>query len=118
VKGAGCDCIGFVRGAAEPFLGPITQPMNYTETWPLYRAEERLQSEMEAHATLIDVAEALPGDILLFGVGKGPAHHCGYIGNGNTLMHCYREAGRVVEQPLSGFWLEKVRAAFRLPGII
>jgi hypothetical protein len=53
VKGAGCDCIGFVRGAAEPFIGAITQPMNYAATWPLYRAEERLRDEMAAHATEI-----------------------------------------------------------------
>lgn len=117
VKGAGCDCIGFVRGAAEPFIGVITQPMNYAATWPLYRAEERLRDEMAAHATEIDIADALPGDILLFGVGKGPAHHCGFLSEANRLLHCYREAGAVVEQALTGFWIEKTRAAFRLPGI-
>ncbi len=117
VKGAGCDCIGFVRGAAEPFIGAIAQPMNYAATWPLYRAEERLRDEMAAHAAEIDIADALPGDILLFGVGKGPAHHCGFLSEANRLLHCYREAGAVVEQDLTGFWIEKTRAAFRLPGI-
>lgn len=117
VKGAGCDCIGFVRGAAEPFIGAIDQPMDYAATWPLYRAEERLREAMAEHATEIAIEEARPGDILLFSVGKGPAHHCGYLGDGNTLLHCYQEAGRVVEQPLALFWIEKARAAFRLPGI-
>ncbi len=56
VKGAGCDCIGFVRGVAEPFIGAITQPMNYAATWPLYRAEERLRDEMAAHAGEIDIS--------------------------------------------------------------
>jgi len=95
VKGAGCDCIGFVRGAAEPFIGAIIQPMNYAATWPLYRAEERLRDEMAAHADEIAIAEALPGDILLFGVGKVPAHHCWFLSKENRLLHCYREAGAV-----------------------
>jgi cell wall-associated NlpC family hydrolase len=72
---------------------------------------------MAAHAAEIDIADALPGDILLFGVGKGPAHHCGFLSEDNRLLHCYREAGAVVEQDLTGFWTEKTRAAFRLPGI-
>lgn len=35
-----------MRGAAEPFIGAITQPMNYAATWPHYRAEERLRDEL------------------------------------------------------------------------
>lgn len=118
VRGAGCDCIGFVRGAAEPFIGRIDQPMDYAATWPLYRSEERLRDAFAARATEIPFAEALPGDILLFGAGRGPAHHCGFLSDDNRLLHCYREAGAVVEQDLSEFWTGKLRAAFRLPGIM
>jgi NlpC/P60 family putative phage cell wall peptidase len=117
VKGAGCDCIGFVRGAAEPFIGAVDQPMDYAATWPLYRAEERLRDALAARGTEIPFKDALPGDILLFGFGKGPAHHCGYLSEGGRFLHCYREAGAVVEQDLTAFWTEKLRGAFRLPGI-
>lgn len=117
LKGVGCDCIGLVRGVAVLFVGPIAHPTDYSETWPLYRSEERLHAEVAARADAIELGMARPGDILLFGVGRGPAHHCGFLGANRTLIHCYREAGAVVEQMLTGFWRDKLRFAFRLPGI-
>ena len=55
--------------------------------------------------------------VLLFGAGKGPAHHCAYVTPGGGLIHCYREARVVVEQGFSPWWRAKLRHAFRLPGI-
>jgi cell wall-associated NlpC family hydrolase len=59
-----------------------------------------------------------PGDILLFGFGKGPAHHCGYSAPDDRIIHCYREAGAVVEQDLTDWWRTKLRHAFRVPEIV
>lgn len=42
VQRVGCDCIGFVRGAAERFVGPIPLALHYTATCHLYRAEPRI----------------------------------------------------------------------------
>lgn len=72
---------------------------------------------MARRAVEIDPGRALPGDILLFGAGKGPAHHCGYLTDNGRLLHCYREAGAVFEQDLSQFWTQKLRHVFKLPGI-
>jgi hypothetical protein len=33
LKGVGCDCIGFIRGVALPFVGEVTIPLDYPETW-------------------------------------------------------------------------------------
>jgi hypothetical protein len=33
------------------------------------------------------------------------------------IIHCYREAGAVVEQDLTDWWRRKLRHAFRVPGI-
>ena len=79
LKGVGCDCIGFIRGVAQPFVGEIEIPLDYPETWHLYRAEPRMYLGFKARAEEIDAADARPGDILLFGAGKGPAHHCAYV---------------------------------------
>ena len=117
LKGVGCDCIGFVRGVALPFVGEVTIPLDYPETWHLYRAEPRMYLGFKAHAHEIDVTDVLPGDILLFGAGKGPAHHCAYVAPGDGLIHCYREAGKVVEHGFSPWWRAKLRHAFRVPGI-
>jgi NlpC/P60 family putative phage cell wall peptidase len=117
VKGVGCDCIGFVRGVAEAFVGPVPLALDYTPTWHLYRAEPRMYLGFKARAEDIDPANALPGDILLFGAGKGPAHHCAYVTPSGGLIHCYREAGKVVEHGFSPWWRAKLRHAFRMPGI-
>ena len=53
--------------------------------------------------------KALAGDILLFGAGA----HCAYLTPEGGLMHCYREAGKVVEQALTDWWRAKLRHAFR-----
>ncbi len=117
VKGVGCDCIGFIRGVAEPFLGKVDIPLDYTPTWHLYRAEPRMYLGFKAVAEEIDPADAIPSDILLFGAGKGPAHHCALLTPEGGLIHCYQEAGRVVEHAFSDGWQSKLRHAFRLPGI-
>ena len=114
VKGVGCDCIGFVRGVAERFLGPISIELDYAPTWHLYRADPRMYEGFRALADEIGPAEADAADILLFGVGKGPAHHCAYVAPEGGLIHCYREAGRVVEHALSPDWRARVRHGFRI----
>jgi NlpC/P60 family putative phage cell wall peptidase len=117
LKGVGCDCIGFVRGVAEPFVGPVPIALDYPATWHLYRADPRLYSGFKARAEEIVPEDARAGDVLLFGAGKGPAHHCAYVTPNGGLIHCYREAGAVVEHGLSPWWRAKLRHTFRLPGI-
>lgn len=123
-KGVGCDCIGLIRGVAEPFLGPIDIALDYSPRWHLYRAEPLMHRIFSEWCEEIDPAEAQAGDVLCFGVGKGPAHHCGYV-SPVGLIHCYREAGRVVEQSMTEWWRRtdgrsraaaQLRHAFRFPG--
>lgn len=64
----------------------------------------------------IEPSTALVGDILLFGAGGGPAHHCAFL-TPVGLIHCYREAGKVVEHGFSSWWQAKLRHAFRMPGL-
>jgi len=61
----------------------------------------------------IDPADAVSGDILLFGAGRGPAHHCAFLAPGDGLIHCYQEAGRVVEHGFSPVWRPRLRHVFR-----
>lgn len=118
IKGVGADCVGFVRGAAEPFVGKVPIATDYTTTWQLYRAEPRMFREFAARCEEVPLDRIKPGDILLFGFGKGPAHHCGYSAPDDRIIHCYREAGAVVEQDLTDWWRTKLRHAFRVPEIV
>lgn len=115
VRGVGCDCIGLIRGVAEPFLGPVQIALDYSERWHLYRAESLMHRLFAERCEEIAPEDAAPGDVLLFGAGRGPAHHCAYA-SPVGLIHCYREAGRVVEQTLTDWWRGKLRHAFRFPG--
>ena len=118
VKGVGCDCIGFVRGVAEKFVGSVPLALDYTPTWHLYRAEPRMYLGFKRQCKEIAPEEAGAADILLFGAGKGPAHHCAFLTVQSSLIHCYQEAGHVVEHGFSPLWRPRLRHAFRLPGIV
>ena len=108
--------LGFIRGAAVPFVGEIAIPLDYPETWHLYRAEPRMYLGFKDRCEEIEPSAALAGDILLFGAGRGPAHHCAFV-TPVGLIHCYREAGKVVEHGFSSWWQAKLRHAFRMPGL-
>lgn len=116
-KGVGCDCVGLIRGVAEPFIGPVPIALDYSARWHLYRAEPLMHRLFAERCAEIEADDALPGDVLSFGVGKGPAHHCAYV-SPVGLIHCYREAGRVVEQSMTEWWRRNLRHAFRFPGAI
>lgn len=118
VKGVGCDCIGFVRGVAEKFVGSVPLALDYTPTWHLYRAEPRMYLGFKQHCDEIAPEDMRTADILVFGAGKGPAHHCAFLTPEGGLIHCYQEAGRVVEHGFSPLWRPRLRHAFRLPGVV
>ncbi len=63
VKGVGCDCIGFVRGVAEKFVGRVPLALDYTPTWHLYRAEPRMYLGFKQHCEEIATNDARAADI-------------------------------------------------------
>ena len=79
VKGAGCDCLGLLRGVWRE-LGreePESVP-NYSPDWAEARGEETLYAALKRHFR--EVAEPAPGDIALFRMApRGPAKHCGIV---------------------------------------
>jgi NlpC/P60 family putative phage cell wall peptidase len=82
VKGAGCDCLGLLRGVFREMRGeePETPPP-YSPDWAEATGTETLYSALLRHLTEIDIAAIAPGDIALFRMApRGPAKHCGIIG--------------------------------------
>ncbi len=122
-KGVAADCVGLVRGIyAEVTGSTVPVAADYPATWHLFKAEERLYGEALKYADEIPVESARAGDLLLFGFGKGPAHHCGIMTGPDTFVHSYMEAGKVVEGNLDAkirgaTWRGHIRAAFRFPGV-
>ena len=119
MRGAGCDCLGLIRGIwrarhrAEPARVP-----SYTRDWDEPQGQERLWQAAAAHLERKDVAEQVPGDVLLFRMRQGAvAKHLGVLsatGAAPAFIHAYSGHG-VVESPLSAPWQRRIVACFAFP---
>jgi len=120
VKGAGCDCLGLIRGVYAEVMGaePETPPP-YSRDWGEMRAEETLLDAADRH--LIEVPpwqDITPGDVLIFRMRKGAiAKHAGIVtaasGRGPTRMIHAQEGAGVVEIRLSAWWTRRIVGVFR-----
>lgn len=113
-KGAGCDCLGLVRGVWRACIGP--EP----ETVPPYAPDwsEGGENLLEAaRRRLVPMAAPAPGDVLLFRPhARGPARHCAILSSAETMIHAYW--GRAVaETPLTRWWRRRIAGTFAFPGL-
>jgi NlpC/P60 family putative phage cell wall peptidase len=118
VKGAGCDCLGLLRGVWRALHGEDAEtPPPYSPDWAEATGEETLYAAMKRHLVEIDPRTIAPGDIALFRMmPRGPAKHCGIVGkkkSGLTLIHA-RQNKRVSEEIFSSQWKRRMSAGFRL----
>jgi NlpC/P60 family putative phage cell wall peptidase len=117
-KGAGCDCLGLIRGlwralyGAEPEAAPA-----YTPDWAERHGEETLLHAARRHLIEIPLSDARPGDVLLFRMdAQSPAKHAAIVDEENCLIHAYW--GRaVVRSRFAPWWRERCAAAFSFPGV-
>jgi len=118
-KGAGCDCLGLLRGVWRDVLGaePEAVPA-YTADWSEVSGEERLWAAALRHLEQKPLVEAAPGDVLLFRMRRGGvAKHLGIQGGircAPSFIHAYSGQG-VVESPFSTPWKRRVVARFAFP---
>ena len=117
VKGAGCDCLGLVRGVWREVLGkePETPPA-YSQDWSEASGQERLWAAALRHLTPCAAPE--PGAVVLFRMkDAGVAKHLGIMsGTADfpTFIHAYSGHG-VVESALSAPWGRRIVAQFHFP---
>jgi NlpC/P60 family putative phage cell wall peptidase len=112
--GAGCDCLGLVRGVWRSLYGvePETPPP-YRPDWAETGERELL---LEAFGRwLIPVAAPRPGDVLVFRMAPDAvAKHSAIQSGPDRMIHAYW--GRAcVESVLGRWWRERLAAAFRFP---
>ena len=117
-KGAGCDCLGLIRGiwreqfGAEPEAVPA-----YSMDWSEPQGEERLWDAAARHLTA-KPGMPEPGDVILFRMRSGSvAKHLGIMvqtGTDPRFVHAYARHG-VVESPLSRPWARRIVARFEFP---
>ncbi|NJS38767.1 MAG: peptidase [Rhodobacteraceae bacterium] len=119
VKGAGTDCLGLLRGvwralfAEEPEIVPP-----YTEDWAEPSRREVLMEAANRWLVSKRLADAAPGDVLLFRMREGSiAKHLGIqseTGAVPRFVHAYTGHG-VLESSLSQPWQRRIAARFAFP---
>lgn len=122
VRGAGCDCLGLVRGVWRELYGgePAAVPA-YSPDWGEPQGREVLWEAARHHLDMRRTDEVgASGDLLLFRMRAGSvAKHLGIAADGPkgaTFIHAMSGRG-VVETALSAPWARRVAARFVFPGI-
>jgi len=141
-RGAGCDCLGLIRGLWRELLGTEPElPPAYTMDWSEPQGSEALWQAAARHLTAKPLQQAAPGDVILFRMRAGSvAKHLGVQsivassgGKGSVrsrvgvkhppggadgrcpaFIHAYAGHG-VVESPLTPPWQRRIVARFHFP---
>ncbi len=117
-KGAGCDCLGLVRGVWRALYGaePEAAP-NYTPDWAERGGAETLLQAAARHLQSVPIMAAAPGDVLLFRMApSAPIKHAAILVSSERMIHAYW-ARAVVESRLAPWWRARLAAAFAFPGV-
>jgi NlpC/P60 family putative phage cell wall peptidase len=117
-KGAGCDCLGLVRGvwralvSEEPEIAPP-----YTPDWAERHGAETLLEAARRHLREVPLSAAAPADVLLFRMdARSPVKHAAILDEGEALIHAYW--GRaVLRSRFASWWRARCAGAFTFPGV-
>ena len=118
-RGAGCDCLGLVRGVWREVVGDEPErPPAYSVDWSEPAREEVLWAAALRHLRARPVPYEVPGDVILFRMRTGAvAKHlgiCTRAGRDARFVHAYSGHG-VVESALSEPWRRRIVARFAFP---
>ena len=116
--GAGCDCLGLLRGVWRTLYGdePLALP-NYRADWRDARHAAALRDAAEG--LLIRAAgEPRPGQVVLFRLGRMAApKHCGIVVGRERFVHAQEGLG-VIEANLTEGWRRRVAGLYDFPGVV
>ncbi|MCJ8333675.1 MAG: NlpC/P60 family protein [Epibacterium sp.] len=113
VRGAGCDCLGLIRGIWRARCGEEPEPVPpYSRDWAEQGGEERL---WRAALRYMAPGQGGTGDVLLFRMRKGAvAKHLGLQSSPEAFIHAMSGQG-VVESALTPLWCARIVARFSFP---
>ena len=118
LKGAGCDCLGLVRGVWRDCVGAEPEPVQpYSPDWAEAGRLERLQMAGCRHFLPADPRCIRAGDVLLFRWRAHlPAKHLA-IATGDAAMVHAHDGACVAEVALSPWWRRHLAFAFCFPDL-
>lgn len=116
VRGAGCDCLGLVRGVYRDVTGldPETPPA-YSRDWAEARGLETMLDAAARHLNPVALAEAAPGNILIFRLRVDTvAKHAAILATPQTMIHAI-EGVCACEVSFGPWWRRRLAAVFEFP---
>ena len=118
VLGAGCDCLGLVRGVWRHCIGPEPEPVApYSPDWAEAGGQERLLQAGLRHFRPVDAARFQAGDVLLFRWRPHvPAKHLAIAVSPDSMIHAH-DGACVAEVAISACWQRRIAYAFGFPGL-
>ena len=117
-RGAGCDCLGLLRGVWREMFGdePLEVP-NYRADWRDARHRAGLLEAAETLLVAVD-GDELPGQVILFRLGRTVApKHCGILVGEGRFIHAQEGLG-VIEANLTEGWRRRIAGRHEFPGVL
>lgn len=114
--GAGCDCLGLLRGVWRSVVGDEPEPLpNYARDWR--RVEGDALEQACARWLVRAAGEAQAGQVVLFRIGRdGRARHCGITVSATRFIHAQERIG-VVEANMGDGWARRIASLYDFPGV-
>ena len=115
--GAGCDCLGLLRGVWRALYGDEPLPV------PAYRADWRETGHRDALRAAADrllwpaAPDLRSGQVLLFRLGPSAVpRHCGILASPTRFIHAQEGLG-VFEANLTDGWAKRIAGRYDFPGV-
>lgn len=116
-RGAGCDCLGLIRGVWREAVGAEPEPVPaYTPDWSEPARREDLWAAAARWLRPVAGRRPAAGQVILFRMqGAAVAKHLGIAAGPDRFIHAYSGHG-VVESALTAPWARRIVACFAFPG--
>lgn len=113
--GAGCDCLGLIRGIWRALHGTEPEPLPpYGADW---RGPDHAGALQAAAERVLMWCEGKPqaGQVVLFRLVRSmPPRHCGVMVSDTQFVHAQEQVG-VVEAELGEAWERRLAGVFDIP---
>jgi NlpC/P60 family putative phage cell wall peptidase/uncharacterized phage protein (TIGR02216 family) len=118
-KGAGCDCLGLLRGVWREVIGPEPEVVPaYSRDWSETGPDELLWARVSDYLIPKPIDDTETGDVVLFRMRSGAvAKHIGIqtqVGSEPAFVHAYFRHG-VCETSFNRAWARRTVARFAFP---
>lgn len=119
LKGAGCDCLGLLRGVWREVYGPEPQsPEPYSPAWAELASDDPLLAAATQHLVMRATTMIQPGAVLVFRWRDNvAAKHCGIATSANRFIHAH-DGASVAEVAIVPGWRRRIVGVFDFPDMV